>query len=95
MRQPVAHLSKVGRWPRWPLAQSLNAWSIQVSNSRSFDFAEVTIGGIQTSEINPETLESYLVPGLYVAGEMVDVHAGWGDSTTWSSGHLAGQGRGA
>ena len=36
---------------------------------REFEYAEVTIGGIRTGAINPDTLESYIIPGLYFAGK--------------------------
>ena len=88
--RPVAKISKV---QRWYLARTLCSWLVGVDRPRSFEQAEVTIGGIDTGEINPDTLESYLVPGLYFAGEMVDVHAdlgGFNFQWAWSSGHLAG-----
>ena len=95
LQQPVSKISKA---QRWYLAQELCSWLVKVDNPRSFDQAEVTIGGIKTGEINPDTLESYLVPGLYFAGEMVDVHAdlgGFNFQWAWSSGHLAGRRQGS
>ncbi|MFC1525279.1 NAD(P)/FAD-dependent oxidoreductase [Candidatus Latescibacterota bacterium] len=92
---PVSSLTKA---QRWRLAQGLTAWQIEVTGPHSFDHAEVTIGGVRTEEINPETMESYLVPGLYLAGEMVDVHGdlgGFNFQWAWASGYLAGQARGA
>ena len=95
LEQPVSQIFKA---QRWDLARALGSWPIRVCKPRPFDYAEVTIGGIRTSEINPDTLESYLVPGLYIAGEMVDVHGdlgGFNFQWAWSSGYLAGQCRGA
>jgi predicted flavoprotein YhiN len=69
-----------------------------VTGPRSFDHAEVTIGGIRTGEVDPQTLESRLVPGLYLAGEILDVHGdlgGYNLQWAWSSGWVAGQGRAA
>ena len=54
----------------------------------------VTIGGIKTSAINPESLESYVVPGLYFAGEMLEVYGdlgGFNFQWAWASGMLAGR----
>ncbi len=85
----------VSKAQRWLLARTLTAWPIVVSGPRSFDYAEVTIGGIRTDEIDPETLESRLVPGLFLAGEMLDVHGdlgGYNFQWAWSSGAVAGQG---
>jgi len=89
--QRVDQLSKGARWQ---LAQSLTNWPIAVSGPRPFDYAEVTIGGVRTEDINPDTLESFLVPGLYFAGEMVDIHAdlgGFNFQWAWASGVLAGR----
>jgi predicted Rossmann fold flavoprotein len=90
--QTVAAISKQ---QRWLLAQTLTAWPIKVVGPRSFDYAEVTIGGIRTDEIDPDTLESRLVPGLFLVGEMLDVHGdlgGYNLQWAWSSGAVAGQG---
>lgn len=87
-------VGRLGKGERWRLAQSLTDWPIEISGPRPFDYAEVTIGGVCTDEINPDTLESYLVPGLYFAGEMVDVHAdlgGFNFQWAWASGTVAGR----
>jgi predicted Rossmann fold flavoprotein len=79
---------------RRDLARLLTQWPISVTRPRDFDYAEVTIGGIRTDEIDPHTLQSYIVPGLHFAGEMVDVHAdlgGYNFQWAWSSGYLAGR----
>ena len=90
---PERAVASVTKAERWRLAQELTTWRITVSEPHSFDHAEVTIGGIDTAEIDPETLESYAVPGLYFAGEMVDVHGdlgGFNFHWAWASGHRAG-----
>ena len=87
-------VDQLGKGARWHLAQSLTNWPIAVSGPRPFDYAEVTIGGVRTEDINPDTLESFLVPGLYFAGEMVDIHAdlgGFNFQWAWASGVLAGR----
>ncbi|MFH1571404.1 MAG: aminoacetone oxidase family FAD-binding enzyme, partial [Gemmatimonadota bacterium] len=89
--QPVEGLTRA---QRWQLAQDLTDWRIPITGPHSFDHAEVTIGGIQTTEIDPDTMESYLAPGLYFAGEMVDVHGdlgGFNLQWAWASGYLAAQ----
>ena len=62
-----------------------------------FSQAQVTAGGIDTRDVNEETMESRLVPGLYFAGEMLDVDGicgGYNLQWAWASGFLAGkQGR--
>ncbi|MBI2503552.1 MAG: aminoacetone oxidase family FAD-binding enzyme [Candidatus Latescibacteria bacterium] len=89
--QPVGRLSKA---QRWELARLLTNWPILVSQPRDFDHAEVTIGGVRTSEVDPLTLESYLAPGLYLAGELLDVHGdlgGFNLQWAWASGAVAGR----
>jgi predicted flavoprotein YhiN len=56
--------------------------------------AEVTAGGVPVSEVDPSTLESRKAPGLYLAGEILDVEGrlgGYNFQWAWSTGHLAGQ----
>ena len=55
--------------------------------------AQVTVGGIRTSEFDPETMESRLCPGLYACGEVLDIDGdcgGYNLQWAWSSGRLAG-----
>ena len=50
-------------------------------------------GGVRVKEVNPSTMESRLVPGLYMAGEMLDLDAltgGFNLQIAWSTGYLAG-----
>ena len=55
------------------LAQVLSAFELPVKGVKGFDSAQVTAGGLDVREFNPTTMESRLVPGLYAAGEMLDV----------------------
>ena len=58
------------------------------------DGAQVTAGGAVTMEFYPETLQSRIVPGLYAAGEVLDVDGdcgGYNLQWAWASGLLAGQ----
>lgn len=69
------------------------ALTMQVTGTRGFEEAIITQGGITVKEINPSTMESKLVKGLYLAGEMLDVDAltgGYNLQIAWSTGHLAG-----
>ncbi len=58
------------------LAASLQGWQITPDGSEGYRKAEVTLGGVNTRELNQQTLESRLVPGLHFIGEVVDV-TGW------------------
>ena len=67
---------------------------IDIIGSKSFDSAQVCAGGVLTTEIDPETMESRLVPGLYFAGEVVDIDGmcgGYNLQWAWSSGWVAGK----
>jgi predicted Rossmann fold flavoprotein len=91
---PETPAAAVSKRQRWQLALLLTAWSVLVTRPRDFDYAEVMIGGIRTDEIDPHTMQSYVAPGLYFAGEMVDVHAdlgGYNFQWAWSSGVIAGR----
>ncbi|MGA8513494.1 MAG: NAD(P)/FAD-dependent oxidoreductase [Burkholderiaceae bacterium] len=58
------------------LAESLQRWLITPSGSEGYKKAEVTAGGVDTRELNGQTMESHKSPGLYFIGEVVDV-TGW------------------
>ena len=66
---------------------------LEVLGASSLSQAQVCSGGVSAEEISPETMESRLVPGLYFAGEVVDVDAACGGFNlqwAWSSGAVAG-----
>ena len=89
-------VAKITPNQRWQLAQGLVCLPIVATGPRSFDYAEVTIGGIDVREIDPHSMQSYIVPDLYLIGEMVNVHGdlgGFNFQWAWSSGHMAGMGR--
>ncbi len=76
------------------VAACIKKMSIPVSSASGFDSAQVTSGGVNVDEISPETLESKLCSGLYLAGELIDVDGGCGGYNlqwAWSSGLLAGE----
>lgn len=75
------------------LAAVMKGLKSEITGSNSFDQAQVCSGGADTREINPKTMESRLVKGLYVAGEIIDVDGicgGYNLQWAWSSGILAG-----
>lgn len=74
------------------LIQTLKSWKFTCTGTNDFNQAQVTIGGVTTSEINPDTLESKIVPNLHFAGEIMDVHGdcgGFNLQWAWSSGYVA------
>ena len=75
------------------LLSSMRGSRFRVIRTAGFDQAQTATGGIDTREIDPLTMESRLVPGLYFAGEMIDVDGicgGYNLQWCWTSGEIAG-----
>lgn len=75
------------------LAGIIKGFSIPITGTRDFDQCQVCAGGVRLKEINPQTLESSISPGLYFAGEILDVDGpcgGYNLQWAWSSGYVAG-----
>ena len=69
-------------------------YPLDVTGALGYSKAEVTAGGIDWAEVNPKTLESKLAPGLFFAGEMLDVDGrigGFNFQWAWASGYVAAQ----
>ncbi|QQP87673.1 NAD(P)/FAD-dependent oxidoreductase [Skermanella sp. TT6] len=76
------------------LAEDLRHWRITPAGTEGYRTAEVTLGGVDTSELSSKTLEARRVPGLFFIGEVVDVTGwlgGYNFQWAWSSGYCAGQ----
>ena len=76
------------------LAGLLTGWEIAVTGTQGFDQAQVTAGGVRTSDVEPDTMASRLVPGLYITGEVLNIDGdcgGFNLQWAWASGMLAGQ----
>lgn len=75
------------------IARILTDWRFLVTGTKSWPSAQVTAGGVDTNEINPQTMESKIIQGLYFAGEIVDIDGqcgGFNLQWAWSSGFIAG-----
>ena len=86
-------VNSITRQERHSLVELLKAFPVSVSGFRPIDEAIVTAGGVSTKEINPRTMESKLVSGLYFAGEVLDLDAytgGFNLQIAWSTGYTAG-----
>ncbi len=71
----------------------LKEWKFEVTGHNTWQQAQCTAGGVDMSEINPKTLESLKVKGLYLSGEILDVDGdcgGFNLQWAWSSGYTAG-----
>ncbi|MBQ9686496.1 MAG: aminoacetone oxidase family FAD-binding enzyme [Oscillospiraceae bacterium] len=76
------------------VAAACKDFRLAVQGTEGFDSAQVTVGGIKTGGFNPETLESWFMPGLFVCGELLDVDGdcgGFNLQWAWASGRLAGR----
>ena len=75
------------------VCDAVKCFEVTLTESMGMDAAQVTAGGIVTSEFDPQTMESHLVPGLYACGEVLDIDGdcgGYNLQWAWSSGRLAG-----
>ena len=76
------------------LESRLHAWQVTPADTEGYEKAEVTSGGVATVELDPRTLESRKVAGLFFIGEVVDVTGwlgGYNFQWAWASGFCAGQ----
>jgi len=76
------------------LSRQIHDWAVQPSGTEGFKKAEVMLGGVDTHELDPRTLESRRVPGLHFIGEVVDVTGwlgGYNFQWAWSSGVACGR----
>ncbi len=88
-------LSQLRREDRRLLIRSLLDWPLPVIDSRGYNFAEVTAGGVPLSEVEPHTLESRACPGLHLVGEILDVDGrigGFNFQWAWSTAFVAAGG---
>lgn len=90
---PHMEVNAVTKVQREQLCRLLKAFPLTAAGFRPIEEAIITSGGVKTSEINPSTMESKLVKGLYFAGEVIDVDAytgGYNLQIAFSTGYLAG-----
>ncbi len=72
----------------------LQDWRFEVTGTRAWSSAQVTAGGVDVADVDQNTMESKLVPGLYIAGELLDIDGdcgGYNLQWAWSSGFVAGE----
>lgn len=92
--EPRAKVHSITREQRLGIVRLLKAFPVNISGTRPIDEAIVTSGGVDVKEIDPRTMQSRLVNGLYFAGEVLDVDAytgGFNLQIAWSTGRKAGE----
>ncbi len=90
---PEKKINQITSAERLLLVRMLKNLKIAISGKADFNEAIITKGGINLKEINPSTMESKLINGVYFAGEMLDLHAytgGYNLQLAFSTGYLAG-----
>lgn len=91
---PNKKVNEITKQERKNLVKILKNFEIIISNFRPIEEAIITSGGINIKEINPKTMESKLVDGLYFAGEIIDVDSytgGFNLQIAYSTGYIAGK----
>ncbi len=90
---PQLQANSLSRPQRRALIENMKAFSLEITGKRPVSEAIITSGGIKVSEIDPKTMQSKLVSGLYFAGEIIDCDAytgGFNLQIAWSTAHAAG-----
>lgn len=90
---PTRTIDELTREERNSIAQTLKCMVLTVKKARPIEEAIITRGGVSIKEIDPRTMESKLMPGLYFAGEVIDADActgGFNLQIAWSTGAVAG-----
>lgn len=91
---PEKFCSRITAEERRRILESLKDLRFELSGFRGWNEAIVTAGGIELKEVNPSTMESKVLPGLFFAGEILDLDAATGGfnlQIAWSSGFVAGR----
>ena len=92
--EPDKQVNAVTREERRRLAEVTKHFTLTLTGLRGFNEAIITQGGVTVKEVNPSTMESKKLPGLYFAGEVLDLDAvtgGYNLQIAWSTGVLAGR----
>ncbi len=90
---PNMQANSLTRQQRRAMVELLKAFSLDITGKRPVSEAIITSGGVKVSEIDPKTMESKLVPGLYFAGEIIDCDAytgGFNLQIAWATAYAAG-----
>ena len=90
---PDKKVNEITKEERMKLVELLKALPMTIIGLRGWNEAIITKGGVSVKQVNPSTMESKLVDGLYFAGELLDLDAmtgGYNLQIAWSTGYLAG-----
>ncbi len=91
--KPRSKIGQVTQRELSGLCDTLKSFEISILGTKGFDSAQITCGGIKTDEVNPETMMSKIVNGLFICGEILDIHGdcgGYNLHLAWTTGRIAG-----
>ena len=92
--EPYKRVNEITREERQRIVNLLKSFEVEIQGFRPVEEAIVTAGGINVKEIDPKTMESKIIKGLYFAGEIIDVDAytgGFNLQIAYSTGYTAGK----
>jgi len=78
----------------YKIVNTLKEWKFKVLGPYYWEHAQITVGGTNTKEIDPKTMESRIIKGLYITGELMDVDGdcgGYNLHWAWATGYTAGR----
>ncbi len=93
---PERKVNEITRQERHSFVSLMKNLPLTITGTRGFEEAIVTRGGVSVGDVNPSTMESKKIKGLYFAGEVLDLDAltgGFNLQIAWSTGYLAGRGK--
>lgn len=91
---PEKKVNEITKEERERFLYTIKHLELTITGVRDYNEAIITKGGVKLSEVNPSTMESKIIKGLYFAGEVLDLDAltgGYNLQIAWSTGHLAGE----
>lgn len=92
--EPDKKANQITQRERQSIIQLLKGWRLDIARARPIEEGMITRGGVSLKDINPKTMGSRLIKGLYFAGEMMDIDAdtgGFNLQAAFSTGYLAGE----
>ncbi len=94
VKDPRKPAGQIAGAEREAVLSILQDWRFEVTGSRAWPSAQVTAGGVDVSEVDQKTMESKIAPGIFFAGELLDIDGdcgGYNLQWAWSSGFTAGE----
>jgi predicted Rossmann fold flavoprotein len=91
---PEKSVNNITRQERTAFVKLIKNVPMTIKGTRGFNEAIITRGGVSVKEVDPSTMESKLISGLFFAGEVLDIDTvtgGFNLQVAWSTGHLAGE----